>query len=798
VPCFHTHWLVALGAVDNAPKYIGDGCKSYVARSRAYSKACYAALDGLAAIRSKEAKASFEKAMTKARDNWKIKLDEDDASSNGAITCFSAYMLGACGPDFWMLPAEPTSWIGVPSFAAFHFDLGHYNRTHRQFELSIQDVGGKDKADLQTRVQRSYFLGMATHIAADLVIHQLVNVTAGAYNLLEHRGLLYDKVWENEHGGAWGLNLFNTHNKVEHFWDSYVRYRCLGDYGAFWPAQSSPPPASGPHDDTGWTEPLGLPTLDGLVRRAKGNDVVWSQSKSLLGKHSTRFEVEKPLMFPWYFCDRVLAGKAGGLSPFVYQIVVDKTQGSYRTSELSGTIAKEAGAEANDAQMNRPKFPPKTEAQKLAFFSSARNQDMDPTSFNFLTFKVCPNVERTRLYARDVFYDNAALGPFVNAGIAAAGTFLGELSNAYESGKVNDLDKLRRFWNLDTGLGLRVKKATSDTDRESIALLDFVHVFDELGTGGLAYTRREPYLAPTRGDDKKPTQKKSIQYKFTEAHAFQTYAHDPPFEDIESVYEDSDSKYLERIPVGSQAPTSSKSEPLWTSSIKAENKLVCRSIKKRLTLCFRAAIADLKVGGQGEKHEELALFFLGDNAGKPGKPATGETREWLAKHSKILDYRDKPNEIGSGLQSFTTRLLVNLEKEKVQDRLIAKGAWNNVVPYDKNMGSYGRNFAISTGRRFVLHPTDGGGFNPFTDFAYYNNVSPTEHVFFTLYPLVKDGSAYYDAFSKTPFTSAQVEDLKKIDGCGTVKIVLIYESRADGALDLSKCFIDALEAGVEG
>jgi hypothetical protein len=63
---------------------------------------------------------------------------------------------------------------------------------------------------------------------------------------------------------------------------------------------------------------------------------------------------------------------------------------------------------------------------------------------------------------------------------------------------------------------------------------------------------------------------------------------------------------------------------------------------------------------------------------------------------------------------------------------------------------------------------------------------------------VKDGSAYYDAFSKTPFTSAQVEDLKKIDGCGTVKIVLIYESRADGALDLSKCFIDALEAGVEG
>ena len=71
---------------------------------------------------------------------------------------------------------------------------------------------------------------MATHVAADLVIHQLVNVVAGAYNLLEKRHLLQDKVWENEHGGAMGLNIWNTHNKVEHFWDSYIRYRYLGDW----------------------------------------------------------------------------------------------------------------------------------------------------------------------------------------------------------------------------------------------------------------------------------------------------------------------------------------------------------------------------------------------------------------------------------------------------------------------------------------------------------------------------------------------------------------------------------------
>jgi len=88
-----------------------------------------------------------------------------------------------------------------PSFGEIHFDLGHYNRAHRQFELSIAKVGDQSTSAC-SRWSALLLLGMATHIAADLIIHQLVNVTAGAYNLLE-------KTWNNEHGGDWGC-IFGT------------------------------------------------------------------------------------------------------------------------------------------------------------------------------------------------------------------------------------------------------------------------------------------------------------------------------------------------------------------------------------------------------------------------------------------------------------------------------------------------------------------------------------------------------------------------------------------------------------
>jgi hypothetical protein len=841
VPCFHTHWLVALHAIPAKPEYIVNGYTAYAKWTQVFRQALVDALP----------QKGFEAAMTKALKEWENNIRTAD--KDGSVTCLSAYMLGACGPDFWMSPSEPKTrkWSTggakvLPSFAHLHFDLGHYNRTHHQFEVSIGKVGGegKDKNDKQNQAHRSYFLGMATHIAADLVIHQLVNVTAGAYNLLENRDdSKHDKVWENENGYL-TVNIWNTHNKVEQYWDTYVRYRYLGDHGPFWPEkpESDDLKTPGPWDDQflASLKPFGFPTVEGLIHEARGQiremekrvKAAEEQDQQSTGhktgrnanikslkatldclKHSlkvleknadeTRFAVEKPLMFPWLFADRVL-NDDDPMMPFIYNVVVDKDSGAYPKAETFPA----ADVEAKSPQMlSDPKTDDKdyAEWQKLAWFASKQNKTTDSTTFNYLVFIVGPSVEQTRTNGRNVFYDYQALGPFVTSAVVAAGKFVTELATAYDNGKPDGLSKLGTFWNLDTGLGLRVKQVASNTDHESVTLLDFVHVFEELSTPTLQYKRSEPYLAPwQRG--KGPVQKKSMPYNFTNAQAFKTYPHDP-FADIESVCEAKNDQYLEQIFVEKPDPPPEKATLVKTAATKAENKLVQDKIKNRLTLCLRAGIADLKVPnavnpkGKNADCEEMALFFYGDKTFS-AKATTEETRKWLQDAGKILDYREQPVETNRGLQVFTTRLLVNTKKETAADaekaeRKIAKGEWNNVVPYKTKKDDYGRNFAISTGRKFVLHPIDSGNFNPFTDFAYYDKISPTEQVFFTLYPLVKeDGDQYFDVFSKELVPSAKLDEIKKIDDCGVVKLVLIYERSKGVGLDLKECYIDGLKAPV--
>jgi len=265
MPCFHTHWLVALAASVGAPPYVTAGRELYLKLAAIYRNDCLAALNagdfrvGIDPQGNHKKKSNFVDAMEAAHSTWadtvrgKSKTKNKNQAETDAMTCFSAYMLGACGPDFWMVPSEPKMAGTIPSFGRIHFNLGHYNRAHRQFELSIANVGGPKHVDLQSLVQRSYFLGMATHIAADLIMHQLVNVTAGAYNLLED-------TWNNEYGGDWGFHNWNTHNKVEHFWDSYIRYRYLGDYGPFWPRGDAEA-----CDSHAWFTPVGFPTVDGLL-----------------------------------------------------------------------------------------------------------------------------------------------------------------------------------------------------------------------------------------------------------------------------------------------------------------------------------------------------------------------------------------------------------------------------------------------------------------------------------------------------------------------------------------------------
>jgi Zinc dependent phospholipase C len=370
VPCFHTHWLVALQAIESNPEYIGDGRQKYVAACDDYKQALMKAIDARE-FKPEQTRSEFRQALKDEAAKWKNGIQT--SKEYDAITCFSAYMLGACGPDFWTVGSTARFLrTFIPDTAPEHFDLGHYNRTHHQFELSVADVGGANKTDLQSLVQRAYFLGMATHIAADLVVHQLVNISAGAYNLLEKWNYIFpDKAWQNE---DWTFGSLG--------------YRYLGDQGPFWPEQYK--------DQENWFGPLGFPTSDSLLdyakRTYKDNIAVVDDCEHVLKETSIKYLIERPLMFPWVFCDRVLADSSD-IKPFIYRIVVEKDGGAYPEDVAPKKVVKEKDSH----QMGDSKAAGgHSERKKLHFFSSAENDEDGHTSFNFLTFFVCPNVTHPR------------------------------------------------------------------------------------------------------------------------------------------------------------------------------------------------------------------------------------------------------------------------------------------------------------------------------------------------------------------------------------------------------------------
>jgi hypothetical protein len=145
MPNFHTHWLVALQALDRVPAsfaYLQKGQGKYERASKNLGTEIRTHVREIFEESNIDGAAQLQQTIGTMVDAWADKLrDSDDA------ICFSAYMLGACGPDFWTLPSASSN--PVPDTAGHHFDLGHYNRTHLQFECSLRQIGKKD--ELQTR-----------------------------------------------------------------------------------------------------------------------------------------------------------------------------------------------------------------------------------------------------------------------------------------------------------------------------------------------------------------------------------------------------------------------------------------------------------------------------------------------------------------------------------------------------------------------------------------------------------------------------------------------------------------------
>jgi hypothetical protein len=893
MPNFHTHWLVALQGIDGLPeafRYLSRGRTRYVDSSQALARSVRDEVRNILGYSNVAAAGALQDSIAAKVKTWEDKLRGDDDA-----ICFSAFMLGACGPDFWTLPSEPDSGI-KPDFASQHFDLGHYNRTHLQFEVSLRKLREERPDPFQARVEQSYFLGMATHLGGDLVLHQLVNVSAGAYDLLKFGRAPFKGTWSNEQGyeiltsgpsaahGAGDVGwIWTTHNKVEHYWDTWVRYRWLGDFGAeVWKGEKDAWSIPG-------VEPLGLPLCDtlrwkllardetvagmdtsiahaaGRVGRWAWNANPWADTGAndkirvqervnhVLGSVETRWLLEKPLAFPWLFCDAVLAGRC---QPFIYRRVVDKDSGAY-PKELLYDVARE---EAESPQMLDPaprksaskKAQPagqsggggRSEKRKLQFFSTERNLGVPIASWNYLNYLTCPNLERLRMFGRDRFFDRSAFPPFVSSAIGAASTFAHELGTAYTSQA--PLQKLGRFWNLDTGLGIDVQSVESPDRHQAITRIDWVHVLGPSAVAPqVAYTRPAvPGYTPEAMPE--AAQPYPALSSWTEVErAFTTYQPEQPFPSLSKIVEEADvipgRKYLDRIRVKNAvkapaiAPIHRRLRENAADDAKFEAALFVAdgpasgagahqvptgqeavakvtTLEHRLDLIVRARIARLgAAGGAGpDGKPQLAMLLLGDDGAEVQPAATMRTKDdevstdWLREKSKILDRVTVPdrNEASekAGLATFSARIIVNASKDTAAARLVTPaGSWNNVVPYERHKRHYGRNFAVATARTHVLRgetPFRVHNFDANAHFKVLRGLGLTEHCFFTLVPLVRIGGKWIDAFSKGEVTSRdQLAVLKKVDAINFVKIVLLYVLD-HGVLQLDWCYIDGVRRKV--
>lgn len=730
MPAFNTHWLVAILCRDSTLPEISRGFVVYKKAANRFKSRLISEFKRIAETSEKSDRKKSFKRLKKKRfdeyyDDFEKTLKDDLVYDN--TTCFSAYMLGACGPDFWTVLGPGFETAGI------HFDIGHYNRTHHQFKVAIKRWKEKKHrlTELQRKVEMSYFLGMATHIATDLIIHQLVNVYAGAYNLL-------NDAWENEHGNRTMTGMFkkwNTHNKVEHFWDSYIRYRYLGDYSYIWKGEDE--------KDLLMGEPLWFPTIENLiahVNRMKAFDLQ-NDLVDWLKKDAVKWKIEKPFIFPRLACDRIMNRQ--GLGPFIYDVVVNKEIGAYPESD----VFEQASKEAKSKQMKNGKG--KSEDNKLAYFSTGQNQADPSASFNYLNYIVCPNLDRVKEYGLNVFYHLDALRPFVDSAVIVAKAFLNGLSTAIGDNDESNIGPLDHFWNLDTGLGLKVRNIRGETPLEVITQLDFVHITDFMKDAVIKYNNYSANLhCMTGGKGKRKDKSETFEGNPSQkTAAFKTYQQGKPYKDLSEVEEveyPEEVRYVEQIKL--ENPEFYKSDmkvdqffepvkkaentaqPAATQSTKEENKLQVRYINHRLTLRIKTAIPHFCTDF---KTEDLGCYFYGDSTFACTQYKEHMGSEWLAdKQTKVQDFDYTNKSHYQNLLRFKTHLLLNFENDKNIQRKISPGLWNNAVNFEKHKEHYSRNYAVGTGRKHVLHPDGDGRFWAAEDFKHYTNISPTEHVFF--------------------------------------------------------------------
>ncbi len=162
---------------------------------------------------------SFEERLRKDTSTWRSHYDFEEYRKDSLLASYGFF--GATGPDLFLIPDD--SWDAMGDIDGITLsDFMHYNKVSG-FAIWMLDrlkkrLAASTNADYKSRLnnQLAYCLGYISHVAADVMVHPLVNTMAGAYPTNPAQQ------FENSEGSN-GINIWKLHHKVEHYQDSYTR-----------------------------------------------------------------------------------------------------------------------------------------------------------------------------------------------------------------------------------------------------------------------------------------------------------------------------------------------------------------------------------------------------------------------------------------------------------------------------------------------------------------------------------------------------------------------------------------------
>ncbi len=383
----------------------------------------------------------IEKAMSNYRQ----------AHRHDTVAVFGAFSAGSQGPDLWILPDSKKDLLFGEIKGFMHFDMGHYNLSHRFPFISLKRIRQQDKslAELQKKYQTAYILGYLSHIALDILGHVKVNVFAGAYHQLE-------KVWENEQG-LLTKDIWNNHNKVEHYLDALIRFLCFEGYHEKIKGLKNIRTQSFKQDDP-WYFANYSDFYDKILKFGKiiktngitnDDEDYLNLSVSLPGPFAVRYRIRS---------------SPQKVKPFIHNDFC-------RAYEIADKPIRDHKYSVTKLENEYP---------KLNYFR--KNNTRDGVSFYYYLKYAIPNIDKVRDYSTK-FFDPGAFGSFILGSKDIATGFIDSALKFLDSGDISVLKTLKH-WNLDVGMAIRLRdisKTSAKGKKPARAVcIDLVNVTEEI------------------------------------------------------------------------------------------------------------------------------------------------------------------------------------------------------------------------------------------------------------------------------------------------------------------------------